>query len=80
MDEKERSKIQILFEKNADYFSKHNKHHSTFLEKLYDSYNKYFGEIVLEFSKNDLECELCQSTVIKLWSTIIYEVWERKII
>jgi len=80
VDENERSKIQEVFETNADYFSKNNKHHTKYILKLFNFYNKYFSGITLEFNKSDVECGVCQTTIIKLWSTIIYDVWERKII
>lgn len=78
--EKDRRLIQSIFEDNANYFSKHNKHHSKFIKQLFKYFNKYFNEVVEPFTENDLDCEECQTTIIKVWSTIIYEIWEKEII
>ncbi len=78
--EKDRTKIQTVFEDNANYFAKHNKHHTKQIDKLFKYYNKYFGGVTVMFGEDDINCEECQTTIIKLWSTIIYDVWEREII
>ena len=78
--ETERTKIQTVFENNANYFSKNNKHHSKYIQKLFNYFNKNFAGVTEPFSDDDINCEECQTTIIKLWSTIIYEIWERKII
>lgn len=78
--EKDRTKIQTVFESNADYFAKHNKHHSKKIQKLFKCYNKYFGEVTVMWQDEDINCTECQTTIIKLWSTIIYDLWEREIV
>tara|TARA_R100001530_G_scaffold28913_1_gene22840 strand:+ start:995 stop:1261 length:267 start_codon:yes stop_codon:yes gene_type:complete len=78
--EKERSEIQKVFEENANYFSKHNKHHSQYIKKLFNYFNTHFAGVTETFTKDDLDCGECQTTVIKLWSTIIYDLWEKKIV
>jgi len=78
--EKERSKIQAVFENNANYFSKNNKHHSQYINQLFNFFNKNFVGITEPFTESDVDCVECQTTIIKLWTTIIYEIWQRKII
>jgi len=78
--ENERSKIQIVFEDNANYFSRNNKHHSQYIKNLFDYFNTHFPNVTEPFNEKDIECVDCQTTIIKLWTTIIYEIWERKII
>lgn len=77
---KDRNQIQKVFEENAHYFAKNNKHHSKKMKKLFSYYNKYFSGLTVSFEEQDVECEECQNTIIKLWSTIIYDLWERKIV
>tara|TARA_R110000744_G_scaffold89619_2_gene174190 strand:+ start:2727 stop:2993 length:267 start_codon:yes stop_codon:yes gene_type:complete len=78
--EKERKSIQQVFEDNANYFSKHEKHHTKKIQKMFKFYNKYFGEATVMWRDEDVNCNECQTTIIKLWSTIIYDLWEREII
>lgn len=80
IQEKDRTKIQSVFEDNANYFSKHNKHHSQYIKRLFNYYNNYFGEETIMWHETDSDCIDCQATIIKLWSTVIYEIWEREIV
>lgn len=77
---KEQNRIQKIFEDNANYFSKNDKHHTKYISELIKSYNTYFSGVTIEFEEKDKECEDCQTTLIKLWSTIIYDIWGKKII
>lgn len=74
----ERDKINEVFVKNAEYFSANNIHHTGYMFELMTFYNNNFSGI--SFDPADVECEDCQSTMIKFWSFILYDLWERKII
>ena len=77
---KEQDRIQVIFENNASYFSKNDKHHTKYIEELIKAYNEHLGGVTIPFSTEDKNCEDCQTTIIKLWSTIIYDIWGKKII
>ena len=78
ISETQRDKIHKVFQKNAEYFSAHNIHHTGYMYELMQFYNNNFqGE---SFDAADVECEECQSTMIKFWSFILYDLWQRKII
>lgn len=77
---KRKQKIQDTFEKNAEYFSANEKHHPDYMFQLMEDYNEYFEQENEPFIPEDVGCEECQATMIKFWSFIIYDLWERKII
>ena len=43
------------------------------------NYNNLFHSME-NFSENEYSCEECQDTVIKFWSFILFDIWEREII
>ena len=74
-----RDRIHVYFENNASYFSQHGKHHTKYINKLFKEYNENFSSME-SFPKDEWECEECRNTIIKFWSFILFEIWERKII
>jgi hypothetical protein len=76
---KERQKIYEVFMSNSNYFAEHDQNHSKLMWELFDNYNNYFVSLE-KFSQDDINCEDCQNTIIKFWSYILFEIWQRKII
>ena len=74
-----RAKVHYAFDKNARYFSKYNKHSKKEIKRLFSHYNNLFHSME-NFSENEYDCEDCQDTVIKFWSFILFDIWEREII
>jgi hypothetical protein len=75
---KDRDKIHLYFENNAAYFSQHGKHHTKYITKLFHAYNENFS--MESFKDSEIECEECRDTIIKFWSFILFDIWEREII
>mgnify|MGYP003647928792 CR=1 FL=1 len=76
--EKVKKDIHSIFEKNADFFAENEHHHSKYISKLFTHYNKFFT--FDKFDEADVDCLDCQTTIVKFWSTIIYDVWQREIV
>jgi|TARA_B100001094_G_scaffold332747_1_gene406234 hypothetical protein len=74
-----RAKIHFAFNKNAQYFSKYNKHSNKEIHKLFVHYNNLFASME-SFSIEEEYCEDCRDTVVKFWSFILFDIWEREII
>ena len=72
-------KIHYYFNSNANYFSQHGKHHTKYMNKLFNEYNNNFPSME-SFANEERECEDCRNTIIKFWSFILFDVWEKKII
>ena len=75
----ERAKIHYSFEQNAKYFSKYNKHSNKHITKLFIHYNNIFPSME-SFATDEYNCEDCRDTVVRFWSFILFDVWEREII
>tara|TARA_Y100001963_G_scaffold130220_2_gene186284 strand:- start:382 stop:651 length:270 start_codon:yes stop_codon:yes gene_type:complete len=79
--ERQKTLVQNLFERNATFFSENNFHHSKHIAKLFDSYNKHFAKLVgATFTKFEYDCEDCKNHIIKFWSFIIYDIWQKEIV
>ena len=77
---REQDSIHDLFEMNANFFSANNSHHSEYIKKLFDLYNKNFSKALgVEFNEKDLGCEDCKNHLIKFWSFIVYDIWQKEI-
>jgi hypothetical protein len=74
-----RSKIHYSFDKNARHFSKYNKHSNKEIHILFSHYNNLFQSME-NFSIDEEYCEDCRDTVVKFWSFILFDIWEREII
>jgi len=75
----EQNEILRVFLSNADYFSANNKHHTKYISKLFRYFNKYFV-MLQKFEKEDENCEECVNTIIKFWSTILFDIWQKEIV
>jgi len=76
---KDRNKIYEVFMSNSNYFAEHDQNHSKLIWELFDNYNKFFVSLE-KFSQDDINCQDCQNTIIKFWSFILFEVWQKEII
>lgn len=74
-----KDKIHGYFDDNASYFSQHGKHHTKYIIKLFKAYNENFPSME-SFNDEDYDCEECRNTIIKFWSFILFDIWEREII
>jgi hypothetical protein len=74
-----REKIHYAFDKNARYFSKYNKHSNKEIKKLFSHYNNLFQSME-KFGEDEYDCEECRNTIVKFWSFILFDIWEREII
>lgn len=79
VSEKNRSKIHYSFDNNARYFSKYNKHSNREIKKLFSHYNNLFQSME-KFDVSEYNCVDCRDTIVKFWSYILFDVWEREII
>tara|TARA_Y100001938_G_C8025804_1_gene397959 strand:- start:610 stop:885 length:276 start_codon:yes stop_codon:yes gene_type:complete len=75
----EQEQIFDTFNKNAEYFSANNKHHSKYISKLFEYFNNNFV-LLQKFEEEDKNCEECVAMIIKFWSTVIYDIWQKEIV
>lgn len=73
------NKIHSSFDRNARYFSKYNKHSKKEIKKLFSHYNNLFQSME-KFGEEDYDCEECKNTIVKFWSFVLFDIWEREII
>lgn len=74
-----RGKIHYAFNNNARYFSKYHKHSKKEMKKLFSHYNNLFSSME-NFEEDEYRCEGCMDTVVKFWSFVLFDIWEREII
>tara|TARA_R110002167_G_scaffold149244_2_gene342521 strand:+ start:24851 stop:25129 length:279 start_codon:yes stop_codon:yes gene_type:complete len=74
-----RGKVHYCFNNNAKYFSKYNKHSNKEIKKLFSHYNNLFQSME-SFSEEEYNCVDCRDTVVKFWSFVLFDLWEREII
>tara|TARA_R110001606_G_scaffold393127_1_gene562753 strand:+ start:2445 stop:2723 length:279 start_codon:yes stop_codon:yes gene_type:complete len=77
--ETDRARIHYSFNENAKYFSKYNKHSNKHITKLFSHYNNLFQSME-SFGLDEYKCVDCRDTIVKFWSFILFDVWEREII
>ena len=73
-----RARIHYSFDKNATYFSKYDKHNNKEIKKLFVHYNQLFS--LEKFSEDEYSCVDCRDVIVKFWSYILFDIWEREII
>jgi hypothetical protein len=49
------------------------------IKKLFSHYNNLFQSME-SFSEEEYNCVDCRDTVVKFWSFVLFDLWEREII